>query len=65
MAKICTDPTLYMPFGGKYEIVTFLNVKRSNKRYGKLPVKLFEEMPQNKICVDLIVTHVIRREGKK
>ena len=28
--------------------------KRSNKKYGKSPAKLAEEIPRNKICVDLV-----------
>ena len=39
--------------------------KRSNKKYGKLPAKLAEEIPRNKLCVDLIGPYAIRRKGKK
>ena len=33
--------------------------KRSNKKYGILPAKLAEEIPWNKLCVDLIRPYVI------
>ena len=33
--------------------------KRSNKKYGKLPAKLAEEIPWNKLCLDLIGPYVI------
>ena len=39
--------------------------KRSNKKYGKLPANLAEEIPWNKLCVGLIGPYVIRREGQK
>ena len=39
--------------------------KQSNKKYGKLPDKLAEEIPRNKICVYLIGTYTIRKEGEK
>ena len=35
------------------------------KENGKLPAKLAEEIPWNKICVDLIGTYVISREIEK
>ena len=44
---------------------TCLRTKRSNKKYGKLRAKLAEEIPWNKICVDLILPNDIRRKGKK
>ena len=44
---------------------TFQRTKRSNKKYGKLPAKLAEEIPRNKICVNIIGTYFIRRKGKK
>ena len=37
----------------------------SNKKYGKLQDKLAEEIPQNKICVDIIGLYVIRKKVKK
>ena len=40
-------------------------LKQSNKKYDKLPTKLAKETPWNKICVDLILTWVINRNGKK
>ena len=43
----------------------FQLTKTSNKKYGKLPAKLSEEIQWNKICVDLIGIYVIRRNGKK
>ena len=39
--------------------------KLPNYKYGKLPAKLGEETPWNKICVDIIVPYFIRRKGKK
>ena len=38
--------------------------KRSTKEYGKLPAKLEEETPCNKLCVYLIGPYKIRRKGK-
>ena len=43
----------------------FRLTKTPNKKYGKLPAKLSEEIPWNKLCVDLIGPYVIRRKGKK
>ena len=39
--------------------------KRSNKKNRKLPAKLAEEIPCNKLCVDLMGRYVIRRRVKK
>ena len=39
--------------------------KRSTKKYGKLPAKLPEEIPWNKIYVDLIGPYKICRKGKE
>ena len=39
--------------------------KLSNKKHGKLPDKVAEEIPQNKICVYIIGPYVIHRKGKK
>ena len=44
---------------------TCQHTKRSNKKYGKLPAKLAEEIPRNKISVDLIGTYIILCKGKK
>ena len=41
------------------------HIKLPNKKYGRLPAKLSEEMPWNKLCVDLIVPYVIQRKGQK
>ena len=38
---------------------------QNDKKNGKLPAKLAEEIPWNKLCVDLIGTYVIRRKGRK
>ena len=38
--------------------------KTVNKKYGKLPAKLAEETPPNKLCVDLIGPYKIRIKGK-
>ena len=37
----------------------------SNKKNCNLPDKEAEEIPWNKICVDLIGSYVIRRKGQK
>ena len=42
---------------------TCQNIKRSNKKYGKLPAKLAEEVPWNKLCVDIIVPYIVHRKG--
>ena len=39
--------------------------KTVNKKYGKLPAKLAEETPWNKLCVDLIGPYKIRIKGKE
>ena len=39
--------------------------KLPNKEYGKLPAKLAEEIPQNKLFVDLIWPYVIWQKCKK
>ena len=39
--------------------------KRSNKKYGRLPAKLDEEIPWNKLCVYLVGPYVIKKKGKK
>ena len=44
---------------------TCQNTKGSNVKYGKLPVKEDEEIPWNKLCVDIIGTYVICRNGQK
>ena len=44
---------------------TCQRTKRSNKKYGKLTANLDEEIPWNKLCVDLIGLYVILRNGKK
>ena len=44
---------------------TCQRTKLSNKKHGKLLAKLAEEIPWNKICVDLIGTYVIRRKDKQ
>ena len=38
-------------------------MKRSLKKYGKLPAKLAEEIPWNKICVDLISPYKYTEKG--
>ena len=38
--------------------------KTVNKKYVKLPAKLAEETPWNKLCVDLIVPYKIHIKGK-
>ena len=44
---------------------TYQFTKRSNKQSGKLPAKVDEEIPWNKLCVDLICPYIIHRKGKK
>ena len=44
---------------------TCQRTKRSNKKYSKLPAKLAEEIPWNKIFVDLIGPYTIKINGKK
>ena len=39
--------------------------KWSTKKYGKLPAKMAEETPCNKLCVDIIGPYKIRRKGKE
>ena len=42
---------------------TCQRTKQSTIKYGKLPAKLAEETPWNKLCVDLIGPYKIRRKG--
>ena len=44
---------------------TCQHTKVSNKKHGKLSAKLAEEIPWNKLFVDLISTYVIRRKSKR
>ena len=44
---------------------TCQGTKWSNIKYGKLPAKLSEEIPWNKLFVDLIGTYVIWRKGQR
>ena len=44
---------------------TSQRTKLSNDKYGKLPANLAEEIPWNKLCVDIIGPFVIRHKGKK
>ena len=41
------------------------HTKLSNKKYGKVPSKLAEEIPWDKLCVHLIETYILRRKGSK
>ena len=44
---------------------TSQRTKQSNIKYCKLPAKESEEIPWNKLCVDIIGPYVIRRKGRK
>ena len=44
---------------------TWQRTKRSNIKDWKWPAKEAEEIPGNKLCVDLIGTYIIRRKGQK
>ena len=55
----------HLPTGVANSPDIFQHTKRSNKKYGKLRAKLDEEIPCNKVCVDLIGPYFIRRKGKK
>ena len=44
---------------------TFKRTKWSNKKYGKLPSKLAEEIPWNTFCVDIIEPYAIQRKVEK
>ena len=46
------------------ECDVYQRTKRSTKKNGKLPAKLAEETPWNKLCVDIIVPYKIYRKGK-
>ena len=45
--------------------VTCANVQNGKKKNDKLPAKMTEETPWNKICVDLIGPYKIRIKGKE
>ena len=54
-----------MPSRRKPIIVTCANVQKGQQqKYGKLPAKLAEKIPQNKPCVDLMGTYKIGRKIK-
>ena len=44
---------------------TYQHTKQSNIKYGELPAKEAEEIPWNKLCVDLIGPYFIIRKGQK
>ena len=44
---------------------TFQCTKRKNIKYGELPAKESEEIPQKNLCVYIIVPYVIRRKVRK
>ena len=58
-------PNIRYAIRKKVKIVTFVNLQKDQIKYGKLPAKLSEEIPWNKLCVDIIGTYVIRRKEKK
>ena len=39
--------------------------KTVNKKYSKIPAKLAEKIPWNKLCVDLIVPYKIRKKSRE
>ena len=43
---------------------TFQRTKQSNKNNDKLPAKVAEEIPWNKLCLDPIGPYVIHRKRK-
>ena len=45
--------------------MTAVVAPKSSFSPGKLSAKLAEEIPMNKLCVDLIRPYFIRRKGKK
>ena len=55
-----------MPSVRKELIVTLFNVpKYQIEKKGKLPAKLAEKIPWNKLYGDMIIPHVIQIKGKK
>ena len=44
---------------------TCKHTKPPHKKYSRLPAKLAEVKPRNKLCVELIVSYGIRRKVKK
>ena len=45
--------------------MTYANIQNGQQqKYGKLPAKLAEETPWNKLCVDIKGTYKIRRKEK-
>ena len=44
---------------------TFQHTKWSNIKYDKLPIKVAELIPRNKLCVDIIGSYMICINGKK
>ena len=45
--------------------MTYSNVPKGQQKYGKLPAKITEETPWNKLCVDLIGPYKICKKGKE
>ena len=50
------------PPGRNLMIVILSNVQNGKIKKGKLPANGDDEIPWNKLCVDLIFTYVIRRK---
>jgi hypothetical protein len=42
-----------------------LNKRKASKKFGHLPEKETEEIPWEKMCIDLIGPYTIRRKGQK
>ena len=45
--------------------MALVNIQNNQIKDGKLPAKLAEEIPWNKLYVDIILTYIKQRKGKK
>ena len=45
--------------------MALVNVQNAQIKYGKLPAKEADEIPWNKLCVDIIGPYIIRRNINK
>ena len=52
-------------YGRKLPLATLANIQNCQIKYGKLPANKAEEIPWNKLFLDLICPYFIRIKGKK
>ena len=71
ITEVTIHQNLYCPGMRKYvckevkHCDTFQDTKQSNIKHGKLTAKEAEEIPRNKLCMDIIFPYAIRRKVHK